>query len=74
MLEFHIHGSNATKKKLLEVLNKFPNFREAEPVSTNYRLIFILQGEFTRRALENGKLDLLKVEGLNDLLNAESQD
>jgi len=33
MLEFHIHGSNATKKKLLEVLNTFPKFREAEPVS-----------------------------------------
>lgn len=33
MLEFHIHGSNATKKYMLEVLNKFPKFREAEPVS-----------------------------------------
>ncbi len=34
MLEFHIHGSNATKKKMLEVLEKIPQFREAEPVST----------------------------------------
>ena len=33
MIEFHIHGSNATKKKMLEVLNKIPKFREAQPVS-----------------------------------------
>lgn len=42
-------------------MSKFPTFREAEP------------GEFTRRALQNGKLDLVQAEGINDLINAESE-
>ena len=32
-----------------------------------------IQGEFTKRAYFNGKLDLIKAEGLNDLINAESE-
>jgi tRNA modification GTPase len=40
-------------------LSKFDRFREAEP------------GEFTKRALLNGKLDLLQAEAINDLINAE---
>lgn len=47
MLEFHIHGGLAVKSRMLNALEDFPTFREAEP------------GEFTRRALFNGKLDLL---------------
>lgn len=33
----------------------------------------MMQGEFTKRAYCNGKLDLIKAEGLNDLINAESE-
>ena len=47
MVEFQMHGGNAVKQKLLSTLAKFPNFREAQP------------GEFTKRALLNGKLDLI---------------
>lgn len=61
MVEFQIHGGNAVKQRLLQTMSKMENFREAEP------------GEFTRRALLNGKLDLLQAEGVNDLINAESE-
>jgi len=47
MVELQFHGGNAVKNALLSSLSGFPTFREAEP------------GEFTKRALLNGKLDLL---------------
>lgn len=47
MVEFHLHGGIAVKQKFIEMLSKLPDFREAEP------------GEFTKRALINGKLDLV---------------
>eukprot|EP00347_Sterkiella_histriomuscorum_P011080 403373830 len=62
MIEFQIHGGNAVKQQMLSTLSKFPTFRQAEP------------GEFTKRAYMNGKLDLVKAEGLNDLINAQSEE
>ena len=56
VVEFHCHGSRATIANLLFVLGKFDNCRLAEA------------GEFSRRAFENGKLDLTEVEGLADLI------
>ena len=47
MVEFHLHGGTGVKNGVLNCLSQFPTFREAEP------------GEFTKRALLNGKLDLL---------------
>ncbi|CDW73775.1 trna modification gtpase [Stylonychia lemnae] len=61
MLEFQVHGGNAVKQQMLMALSRFPTFRQAEP------------GEFTKRAYFNGKLDLVKAEGINDLINAESE-
>ncbi|WP_233280696.1 tRNA uridine-5-carboxymethylaminomethyl(34) synthesis GTPase MnmE [Devosia rhizoryzae] len=58
--ELHMHGSSATVKAVLSELRSF-GLRLAEP------------GEFTRRAFENGKLDLLEVEGLGDLINADTE-
>jgi len=58
--EFHVHGSRAVVSALLTALSEFPGLREAAP------------GEFTRRAFENGKMDLTEVEGLADLLAAET--
>ncbi|WP_166417750.1 tRNA uridine-5-carboxymethylaminomethyl(34) synthesis GTPase MnmE [Cochlodiniinecator piscidefendens] len=60
-VEFQTHGSIATVNALLENLSEHPDLRLAEP------------GEFTRRALENDKLDLAQVEGLSDLLEAETE-
>jgi tRNA modification GTPase len=57
--EFHVHGGRAVIAGVLDALNG-AGLRMAEP------------GEFTRRAFENGKLDLTEVEGLSDLLNAET--
>lgn len=59
--EFHVHGGRAVVEAMLSALAKLPGLRPAEP------------GEFTRRAVENGKLDLTRAEALADLVNAETQ-
>ncbi|GAB1604724.1 tRNA modification GTPase GTPBP3, mitochondrial-like [Argonauta hians] len=59
--EFHIHGGPAVIQALLLSLAKVPGLRHADP------------GEFTKRAFLNGKLDLTEVEGLSDLLHAETE-
>ncbi|MET4065447.1 tRNA modification GTPase [Bradyrhizobium sp. S3.2.6] len=58
--EFHVHGGRAVLAALLAAISKIPNTRAAEP------------GEFTRRAFENGKLDLTEAEGLDDLVHADT--
>lgn len=58
--EFHIHGGYAVVGGFLEALSKIPNLRSADA------------GEFTRRAFDNGKMDLTSAEGLADLINAET--
>ena len=58
--EFHVHGSVAVTSGVFSAFGEFPDLRPAEP------------GEFTRRALANGRMDLVEVEGLADLLNARS--
>ncbi|MCB4456952.1 tRNA uridine-5-carboxymethylaminomethyl(34) synthesis GTPase MnmE [Leisingera sp. McT4-56] len=60
-VEFQTHGSTAVVSALLETLGRIDGLRMAEP------------GEFTRRALENGNLDLAQVEGLADLIDAETE-
>jgi tRNA modification GTPase len=59
--EFHIHGSVAVIKSLIQALCVFNKVRLAQA------------GEFSRRALENGKLNLTEIEGLADLIAAETQ-
>lgn len=61
VVEFHIHGAVATVTAVLRALEKTSGLRLAEP------------GEFTRRALENGRLDLSQVEGLSDLIESETE-
>jgi tRNA modification GTPase len=61
MAELHVHGSRAVIREVIEALLALPGTRLAEP------------GEFTRRAFENGKLDLTEVEGLADLISAETE-
>jgi tRNA modification GTPase len=59
--ELHLHGGRAILAAVFRVLGKIDGFRPAEA------------GEFTRRALLNGKLDLAAVEGLGDLVAAETE-
>ncbi|OWV91087.1 tRNA modification GTPase TrmE [Rhizobium sp. R72] len=59
--ELHLHGGRAVVDALHRELAAFPNLRPAAP------------GEFSRRAFENGKLDLIEVEGLADLIAAETE-
>lgn len=59
--ELHLHGSTAVVARVLRVLGGIDGLRLAEA------------GEFTRRALENGRLDLAQVEGLADLIDAETE-
>jgi tRNA modification GTPase len=58
--EFHVHGGRAVLSSLFAALSGFEDVRAAEP------------GEFTRRAFENGKLDLTEAEGLDDLIHADT--
>jgi tRNA modification GTPase len=58
--EFHVHGGRAVVEALLSALSAL-GARLAEP------------GEFTRRAFENGKLDLAQAEGVADLIDAETE-
>lgn len=58
--EFHVHGGRAVVEALLSALSGL-GLRLAEP------------GEFTRRAFENGKLDLTQAEGVADLIDAETE-
>jgi tRNA modification GTPase len=58
--EFHVHGGRAVLAALFAALSAFENVRAAEP------------GEFTRRAFENGKLDLTEAEALDDLIHADT--
>lgn len=59
--ELQLHGSTAVVAAVLAELSGLPGLRQAEA------------GEFTRRALENGRLDLAQVEGLADLIDAETE-
>ena len=59
--ELQLHGSGAVVSAAMRALSAQPGLRLAEP------------GEFTRRALENGRLDLTQVEGLADLIEAETE-
>ncbi len=58
--EFHVHGGRAVVAGVIDALSQIPGLRLAQP------------GEFTRRAFENGKLDLTAAEGLSDLIDAET--
>lgn len=59
--ELHLHGGRAVVAGVLEALAGLEGLRPAEP------------GEFTRRAFENGRIDLAEAEGLADLLGAETR-
>jgi tRNA modification GTPase len=61
VVEFHIHGGRAVADAMLDALASVEGLRLAEP------------GEFTRRALENGRIDLTEAEGLADLIEAETE-
>ena len=61
VIEFQVHGSPAIASALLKLLGDLEGLRLADP------------GEFTRRALQNGCLDLAQVEGLADLIDAETE-
>lgn len=61
IVEFQLHGSTAIINKVLESLTKMKGLRPAEA------------GEFTRRALINGVMDLTQIEGLADLIDSETE-
>ncbi|MGL1889568.1 MAG: tRNA uridine-5-carboxymethylaminomethyl(34) synthesis GTPase MnmE [Reichenbachiella sp.] len=60
-LELFPHGNMLIVKSIIEELTSFENVRLAEP------------GEFTRRAFEHGKIDLVQAESIGDLIHAKSQ-
>jgi len=61
VVELHCHGGRAVVQAVLGALGAIDGLRPAKP------------GEFTRRALENGRIDLIEAEGLADLIEAETE-
>ena len=61
LAEFHVHGSRAVVKAMQLAISKVNNCRLAEP------------GEFTKRAFQNGRINLLKAESIADLISAETE-
>jgi len=61
LAEFHVHGSRAVIKAMHIAISKIKNCRLAEP------------GEFTKRAFQNGRINLLKAESIADLISAETE-
>ena len=61
LAEFHVHGSRAVVSALHSSISGLKNCRLAEP------------GEFTKLAFQNGKINLLKAEGIADLVSAETE-
>jgi tRNA modification GTPase len=61
LAELHLHGGRSVVAGVLAVLARIEGLRQATP------------GEFTRRAFENGRIDLAEAEGLADLLTAETE-
>ena len=61
LVEYHLHGGRAVVDSMLDYLKACEGHRMAEP------------GEFTRRAFENGKMDLTEAEAVADLIDAETQ-
>lgn len=59
--EIHLHGSKAVINSMLFILSKNKDCRLAEP------------GEFTKLAFENGKINLIKVEAISDLISSETE-
>ena len=60
-VEFHCHGSVSVIALMLETIGRIPDCRLAEP------------GEFSRRAFQNGRMDLSAIEGLADLIDSETE-
>lgn len=61
VVEYHIHGGKAVRDSLMDALSHMDNHRMAEA------------GEFTRRAFENGRMDLTQAEAVADLIHAETE-
>ena len=61
MAELHLHGGLAVRARVLAALSRRPGCRPAGP------------GEFTRRAVLNGRMDLAEAEGVADLIDAETE-
>jgi len=61
LAEFHVHGSRAVVNTMHFSISKVKNCRLAEP------------GEFTKRAFQNGKINLLKAESIADLISSETE-
>ena len=61
LAEFHVHGSRAVVNAMHLAISKIKNCRLAEP------------GEFTKKAFQNGRINLLKAESIADLISSETE-
>jgi len=61
LAEFHVHGSRAVINAMHNAISKIKNCRLAQP------------GEFTKKAFQNGRINLLKAESIADLISSETE-
>lgn len=67
LAEFHVHGSTAVIKAVLDAIGSCDSSEEG-------RIRYADAGEFTRRAFDNARLDLTQIEGIGKLLVAETEE
>ena len=67
LAEFHVHGSNAVIRAVLDAIGSCDSSEEG-------RVRYAEAGEFTRRAFDNERLDLTQIEGIGQLLSAETEE
>lgn len=65
LLELHCHGGNAIVRSVLGALKSLH--------SSEYPLRYAENGEFSKRAFQNGRVDLTEVEGIRELIDAETE-
>ncbi|SCU95013.1 LADA_0G12882g1_1 [Lachancea dasiensis] len=67
MLELHLHGGRAVVKSVLKAIERMGNMQSGRVIR------YALPGEFSQRAFQNGRMDLTQVEGVGELIDAETE-
>lgn len=73
VIEYHVHGNPVLVQEILHAIGECNNQLPLNTVGQLYQVRMAEPGEFTKRAFFNGKLDLTQIEGLADLLSAETE-
>jgi tRNA modification GTPase len=73
LIEFHVHGGPAVVQGVLSAIRSLNNSSVNDANDANDAIRYAEPGEFTRRAFYNGRMDLTQVEGVRDIIDAETE-